>query len=212
MLRVGAVRESAFARGFIRGLKPSVFLLSMLPFFYLAWAAWADSLGPNPAEALVRSTGDWTLRFLCLVLAVTPARVIFSLQSLARVRRMLGLFVYFYASLHLSCYAWFDMGLEPGEILADIGKRPFILVGFTSWLALTMLALTSWDRAVRLLGGRRWRALHRLVYLIAALAILHFFWMRAGKNDFAEVAVYALILGGLLVWRLYRAFWPRPVT
>lgn len=210
MLRVGASDESALARGLAQGLKPTVFLLATLPFFYLVGAAWADALGPNPAEALVRSTGEWTLRFLCLVLAVTPARVAFNLQSLARVRRMLGLFVYFYACLHLSCYAWFDMGLALADILADIAKRPFILVGFTAWLALTALALTSWDRAVRFLGGRRWRVLHRLVYLIAALAILHFFWMRAGKNDFAEVAVYAGVLASLLIWRLYRALWRRP--
>ena len=204
MLRDGTSPGRDSSSGLSRALKPAVFIVGLLPFVYLVWAAVADRLGPNPAEALVRASGDWTLRSLCLVLAVTPLRVMFDLADLARIRRMVGLFVYFYASLHLSCYAWFDMGLQPADILDDIIKRPFILVGFLSWLALTALALTSWDRAIRILGGRRWRLLHRLVYLIAGLAILHFFWMRAGKNDFAEVVVYAGILSALLTWRVYR--------
>lgn len=188
-----------------RAAKPLVFVLSLLPFAWLAYAAVADRLGANPAEALVRSTGDWTLRFLCLVLAVTPLRVLAGWPALARLRRMLGLFVYFYVVLHLLSYAWFDMGLDAADIARDIAKRPFILVGFTAFVLLTLLAATSFNRAVRWLGAARWRALHRLVYAIAGLALLHFFWMRAGKNDFAEVAVYAAILGSLLGWRLSRA-------
>lgn len=186
-------------------LKPSVFCIALLPFVYLFWAAWMDALGPNPAEALIRATGDWTLRLLCVVLAVTPLRVIFHWSSLARVRRMLGLFVYFYASLHLSAYAWFDMGFEFQEIVIDIGKRPFILVGFVSWMILSALAATSWNGAIRFLGAAKWRVLHRLVYGVAGLAILHFFWMRAGKNDFAEVLVYGAVLGSLLAWRVRQA-------
>jgi sulfoxide reductase heme-binding subunit YedZ len=163
-----------------------------------------NQLGANPAEALVRATGDWSLRFLCLVLAVTPLRVISATPALGRFRRMLGLFVYLYVLLHLLSYAWFDMGFEVGDIAKDIAKRPFILVGFSAFVLLTPLALTSFKRAVGWLGGRRWQVLHRLVYGVAALAVLHFFWMRAGKNDFAEVFVYALGLSLLLGWRLHR--------
>jgi sulfoxide reductase heme-binding subunit YedZ len=184
--------------------KPLVFAAALLPAVWLVLAAAMDWLGANPAEALERSTGDWTLRMLCVVLAVTPLRTVAQLPALARFRRMLGLFVYFYAVLHLLAYSWFDMGFELADIAKDIPKRPFILVGFTAVLLLTPLALTSFNRAIRALGGKRWQALHRLVYVIAGLAILHFFWMRAGKHNFAEVAVYAAILGGLLGWRLLR--------
>jgi sulfoxide reductase heme-binding subunit YedZ len=175
---------------------------------WLVYAAIFDHLGANPAEALVRSTGDWTLRMLCLVLAITPMRVVLKLQNLASYRRMAGLFVYFYAWLHMLSYAWFDMGFELADISNDILKRPFILVGFSAVVALTPLALTSFNRAIRYLGAKRWQHLHRLVYLIAGLAILHFFWMRAGKNNFFEVAVYAVVLGCLLGWRLFRHLRP----
>ena len=184
--------------------KPFVFILCLLPLFWLVYAAFSNQLGANPAEALIRSTGDWTLRFLCLVLTITPLRNIAKIPALARFRRMLGLFVYFYGFLHLSSYGWLDMGLDPSEIAKDIVKRPFIMVGFTSMLLLTTLAATSFNRAIRALGSKRWQQLHRLVYVVAALAILHFFWMRSGKNDFAEVIVYAAILGALLGWRVLR--------
>jgi methionine sulfoxide reductase heme-binding subunit len=173
-----------------------------LPFAWLAYAAFTNNLGANPAEYLIRSLGDWTLRFLCITLAITPLRVITGTPALARFRRMLGLYVYFYASMHLLGYAWFDMGFEVDDIAKDIAKRPFILVGFTAFVLLTPLAATSFNRAVKALGAKRWQALHKLVYAVAGLAILHFFWMRAGKNDFAEVAVYAAILAVLLGWRV----------
>ena len=182
--------------------KPIAFGLSLLPFFWLLYAAIFNQLGANPAEALVRANGDWTLRFLCLVLAVTPLRILSNTPALASFRRMLGLFVYFYVVLHLLSYSWFDMGFDVAEIGRDIAKRPFILVGFSAFVLLTALALTSFNRAIKTLGAKRWQLLHKLVYVVAALALLHFFWMRAGKNDFAEVAVYALILGLLLGWRL----------
>jgi sulfoxide reductase heme-binding subunit YedZ len=190
--------------------KPLVFALSLLPFAWLLYGAFADKLGANPAEYLSRSTGSWTLRFLCLTLAVTPLRVLAGLPTLQRFRRMLGLFTYFYAVLHFLAYSWFDQGFDLGEIVKDIPKRPFILVGFTAFLVLTPLAATSFNRAVKALGAARWQALHRLVYGIAGLAILHFFWMRAGKNNFAEVAVYAAILGVLLGWRVREALRKRP--
>ena len=185
--------------------KPVTWVLGVLPFAWLFYAAAADQLGANPAEALIRATGDWSLRFLCLTLAVTPLRVLANQPALARFRRMLGLFTYFYVCLHLLGYAWLDMGFDPAEVAKDIAKRPFILVGFTAFLLLTPLAATSFNRAIRALGAARWQALHRLVYAVAGLAVLHFFWMRAGKNDFAEVAVYAAILAVLLGWRVLQA-------
>jgi sulfoxide reductase heme-binding subunit YedZ len=188
-----------------RFAKPLAFVLGLLPLVWLVMAAVFDWLGANPAEALERSTGDWTLRMLCVVLAITPLRTIAGLPSLARFRRMAGLFVYFYAVLHLLAYSWFDMGFEVADIAKDIVKRPFILVGFTAVVLLTPLALTSFNRAIKALGGKRWQMLHRLVYAVAVLAVVHFFWMRAGKNDFTEVAVYAAILGGLLGWRVAQA-------
>ena len=184
-----------------RFAKPVAFVLALLPFCWLVYAAVTNQLGANPAEALIRSTGDWTLRFLCLVLTVTPLRVITNTPALARFRRMLGLFMYFYAVVHLLSYSWFDMGFDVPDIVKDIIKRPFILVGFAAIVLLTPLALTSFNRAIKTLGARRWQTLHKLVYVIAGLAILHFFWMRAGKNNFAEVLVYAAILGTLLGWR-----------
>jgi len=185
-------------------VKPLVFMACLMPAVWLAYAAIFNLLGANPAETLIRSTGDWTLRMLCVVLAITPLRVQFKLPALARLRRMLGLYVFFYAVLHLLCYAWLDMGFEVVEMALDIAKRPFILVGFTALVLLTLLAATSWNQAIRTLGAARWQALHRLVYGVALLALLHFFWMRAGKNDFVEVQVYAAMLGSLLGWRVWR--------
>jgi sulfoxide reductase heme-binding subunit YedZ len=184
--------------------KPLLWLFCMLPMLWLFYAAATDQLGANPAEALSRSTGELTLRFLCMVLAVSPLRVVLGLSALARFRRMLGLFVYAYVCLHLLSYAWFDMGFDPMDMARDIAKRPFILVGFIAFLLLTPLALTSFNRAIKAMGARRWQQLHRAVYLVAGLAVLHFFWMRAGKNDFGEVLLYAVILGALLAWRLWR--------
>ena len=189
--------------------KPLVFVLCLLPLAWLVFGAINDQLGANPAEALIRSLGDWTLRFLCLTLAVTPLRVRTRTPQLARYRRMLGLFTFFYACLHLLAYGWLDMGLDVADIGRDILKRPFILVGFACWLLLLPLAATSFNRAVRWLGGRQWQALHRLAYVIAPLALLHFFWMKSGKNDFAEVAVYALVISALLLERLVRYFKPK---
>jgi len=184
--------------------KPLLFLAALGPFAWLLYGAFANALGPNPAEALIRSTGDWTLRFLCLTLAVTPLRQWTGQPALARFRRMLGLFTFFYVVLHFLAYAWLDMGFDPQAIARDIPKRPFALVGFTALLLMLPLAATSFNRAIRWLGGARWQRLHRVVYAIALLAILHFFWMRAGKRNFGEVAVYAAILGVLLGWRLYK--------
>ena len=187
-----------------KATKPLVFGLCLLPFAWLVYAAFTNQLGANPAEALVRATGDWTLRFLCIVLAVTPLRTVANLPALARFRRMLGLFVYFYVIIHLLSYSWFDMEFVVEDIVKDIIKRPFILFGFSAFVLLTPLAATSFNRAIKALGAKRWQLLHRLVYLVAGLGLLHFFWMRSGKNDFAEVFAYGAFLAVLLGWRLAR--------
>jgi methionine sulfoxide reductase heme-binding subunit len=185
------------------GVKTAVLLAASLPMVWLWGAALTDQLGANPAEALVRGLGDWTLRMLCLALAVSPLRRRLQLAALAAWRRGLGLWAFAYALCHLLAYAWLDMGLDLPEIWADIVQRPFIAVGMGALVLLLVLALTSFDRAVAALGARRWRLLHRAVHVAAGLALLHFFWMRSGKRDFDEVAVYALVLGLCWVERVW---------
>ena len=186
--------------------KPMLFVLCLLPFAWLFYSALTNQLGANPAEALIRATGDWTLRFVCIVLAVTPLRTITNTPQLARFRRMLGLFVYFYVVIHLLSYSWFDMGFDVADIAKDIAKRPFILVGFLAFVLLTPLAATSFNAAIKALSVKRWQLLHKLIYVISGLGLLHFFWMRAGKNNFAEVFVYAAIIALLLGWRVQQYF------
>ena len=197
-----------------RAAKPVVFIACLLPIAWLVYSTLTNQLGANPAEALIRATGDWTLRFLCIVLTVTPLRVISGTPALARFRRMLGLFVYFHVVVHLLSYSWFDMGFDVTDIAKDIAKRPFILVGFSAFLLLTPLAATSFNAAIKAMGAKRWQLLHKLVYVIAGLGLLHFFWMRAGKNNFAEVFVYVAIIATLLGWRVQQYFKnkrPRPI-
>ncbi|CAN5917176.1 protein-methionine-sulfoxide reductase heme-binding subunit MsrQ [soil metagenome] len=189
-----------------KAAKPIIFLICLLPFIRLGYGAFTDGLGANPAEFLIRATGDWTLRFICIVLAVTLLRVMTKLNGLARFRRMLGLFAYFYVVVHLLSYSWFDMGFDVIDIAKDIAKRPFILVGFAAFLLLTPLAATSFNRAIKAMGAKRWQMLHKIVYVIAGLGLLHFFWMRAGKNNFNEVFVYVAIVAALLLWRVWYYF------
>jgi len=191
-----------------RAAKPLAHLLCALPLAWLVLAAATNQLGANPAEALIRSLGDWTLRGLLLTLAITPLRVKFQLPALLRFRRLIGVWTFAYACLHLLAYGWLDMGLDLGEIARDIAKRPFILVGMLSLALLLPLAATSFNAAVRALGGKRWQALHRLVYLIPITACLHFWWMRAGKQNFADPFFYSLLFAALLGWRLWRRFRP----
>ena len=187
-----------------RASKPVLFMAALGPLAWLVYGAIANQLGANPAEALIRSTGDWTLRLLCLTLAVTPLRQWTGWHALARLRRMLGLFTFFYGVLHFLCFAWLDMGFDLAAILKDIAKRPFILVGSSALLLMLPLAATSFNRAIKALGAARWQMLHRAVYAVALLAILHFFWMRSGKNLYGEVAVYAAIVAVLLGWRVFK--------
>ena len=195
-----------FLQKFLRlsSAKSLVLLFGLVPFAWLFWGAATDALGANPAEFLSRATGDWTLRLLCLTLAITPLRQFLSWPELARFRRMLGLLTYFYALLHLLCYSWLDMGFDWADALRDITKRPFIWLGFGAFVLLTLMAATSLNRAVRWLGSKRWQRLHQSVYAVAVLSLLHFFWMRAGKNNFTEVWVYAAVIAVLLGWRVRR--------
>jgi sulfoxide reductase heme-binding subunit YedZ len=186
--------------------KPLLFVASLVPFAWLLYGALANTLGANPAEALLRSTGDWTLRFLCITLAITPLRQWVKQPPLARFRRMLGLFAFFYGCVHFLCYAWLDMGFALGDIVRDIPKRPFVLVGSAALLLMLPLAVTSFNRAIKTLGAARWKALHRAVYAVVLLGLLHFFWMRSAKNNFGEVAVYAVVITVLLGWRLQDHF------
>jgi len=155
-----------------KAVKPLLFAASLWPFGWLLWGALFNTLGANPAEALIRGTGDWTLRFLCLTLAITPLRQATKLHALARLRRMLGLFTFFYGVTHFLCFAWLDMGLDLAAIVKDIGKRPFILVGTAALLLMLPLAATSFNRAIKALGTARWQALHKAVYVIVLLGRL----------------------------------------
>jgi len=191
------------ARTFQRGVRWVVLVLAGVPCAWLWYAGFTDQLGANPAEALIRGLGEWALRLLCLTLAITPVRRFFNWSSLATWRRGLGLWTFAYAAQHLFAYVWLDMNLSAAEVWADVWQRPFILVGMLASVLLLVLAATSFNRAVRALGARRWQALHRSVYAIALLALLHFFWMRAGKNDFAEVYAYAAVVAVLLLSRVW---------
>ena len=177
-------------------------VLSLVPFAYLCAGVYFDSLGPNPAEYLIRASGDLTLRFLCITLLITPLRILTQWPEWLLFRRSLGLLTFFYACIHALCYSLLDMSWAWNEIAQDIVKRPFIAVGVAGMLLLTALAATSFNAAVKVMGAKRWRQLHRAVYGIAVLAILHFFWMRATKRNFDEVWLYAGILGVLLGFRV----------
>jgi sulfoxide reductase heme-binding subunit YedZ len=183
--------------------KPVVWTLLALPFAWLLWGAVQNTLGANPAEALIRSLGDWTLRALCLTLAISPLRQWTGWHQLLRHRRAIGVATFSYGTLHWLAYAWLDQGLEIDALLKDVAKRPFILVGTLAWLLLLPLAATSFNRAIKWLGGQRWQALHKAVYGIAGLGVLHFFWMRSAKSNYAEVIVYAAIIAVLLGWRAW---------
>ena len=184
--------------------KPVVWLLALLPVAWLTYAALTDSLGANPAEALIRATGDWALRGLCVALAVTPVRQVFALNALSRLRRLLGLFAFFYVCLHVLSYTWLDMGWSAQALWEDVAQRPFILVGALAALVLLLLAGTSPQWVLRAMGGRNWQRLHLGVHAAAWLALLHFFWMRAAENNVQEVWVYAGIAALLQAWRIWR--------
>ncbi|HAO33770.1 MAG TPA: protein-methionine-sulfoxide reductase heme-binding subunit MsrQ [Candidatus Competibacter sp.] len=180
--------------------KPWVFVIALLPLAWLCGLAWRDQLGVNPVETLSHRTGDWSLRFLLLTLAITPLRRLTGWNKLLKFRRMLGLFAFFYVCLHFGVYLIFDQFFDLGSILEDIAERPYITVGFAAWLLLIPLAATSTSGMIKRLG-RHWQRLHRLVYLIAILGVLHYLWLV--KADRTEPLLYAGILALLLGYRLW---------
>ena len=184
-------------------IKAALFALALLPALRLLVAGFAGQLGANPIEFITRSSGDWTLYFLCIALAVTPLRRFSGWNWLVKLRRMLGLFAFFYASLHFTTFLWFDHFFDLGEMFKDVVKRPFITVGFIAFVLLLPLALTSTNGMIRRLGGKRWQWLHRSVYAVALLGILHFWWMRAGKHNFEKPILFGTIVAGLLLVRVY---------
>lgn len=183
-------------------LKAVLFLLCLIPLSHLGWAFQQDDLGANPIEALTRGLGTWALNFLLITLAVTPLRKLTGWHWLIRLRRMLGLFCFFYALLHWTSYIWLDQFFDWGEIGRDILKRPFITMGMMAFLLLVPLAVTSNNYAIRRLGGKRWQELHRTVYAIGILAVFHYLWMV--KLDILKPVLYGLLLAGLLG---VRAWW-----
>jgi sulfoxide reductase heme-binding subunit YedZ len=181
-------------------VKVLVFLLALVPLLRLGWMGYAGGLGANPIEFITHETGDWTLIFLILTLAVTPARRLAKRPGLIRFRRMLGLFAFFYACLHFTTYIWLDKFFDVAEMVTDVAKRKFITVGFAGFALLIPLAVTSTAGWVRRLGGRRWQALHRLAYASAVAGVIHYFWLV--KSDVRKPAAYGAIVALLLGYRL----------
>lgn len=185
-------------------VKPVLWVLCALPAVALLVGAVTDNLGANPAKELIEETGGWALRWLWLTLLVTPLREMAFLPALLRYRRTLGVTTFVYALLHLLSYAWLDKGWVLDDIVTDVLKRNFIMVGMLTFALMLPLALTSFNAAIRALGGRKWQILHKLVYVVSLLALLHFYLKKAAKNDVSEVMVYAVILALLLGWRAVR--------
>lgn len=181
--------------------KPVVFLLCLLPLAALGWDALHGQLTANPIEYITHATGDWTLRFLVVTLCVTPFRKLLHLPELIRFRRMLGLFGFFYACLHFTTYIWLDKFFDLSEMWKDIAKRKYITVGFTAFLLLIPLALTSTAGWIRRLGGKRWQVLHRLIYVSATLGVIHYYWLV--KSAVIKPLTYGAIVAVLLLWRLF---------
>ncbi len=199
----GGAQAAKVAAGprWLRWAKVAVFVAAWYPLARIVFFGVTDRLGANPIEFITRSTGLWTLVFLCITLAVTPLRRLTGWNALLRFRRMLGLYAFFYAALHFTTYIWFDKWFDVAAMLKDVGKRPFITVGFAAFVLLVPLAVTSTKAMVRKLG-RRWQSLHRLIYAIGVLAILHFWWLKSGKHDLILPKIYGAIMVALLGWRL----------
>lgn len=186
-----------------------VFLAGLYPLIRWIVLGVTNRLTANPIEFLIQSAGTWALVSLMVTLSITPLRVITGQAGLVKVRRMIGLFAFFYACLHFTSYVWWDQWFDIRAIIADIIKRPFILVGFTAFVLLIPLAVTSTKGWVRRLGGRNWQWLHKLIYVIGGLVVLHLWWIRAGKNDFLDAGIYLGILAVLLGWRVWYAWYRR---
>jgi sulfoxide reductase heme-binding subunit YedZ len=182
-------------------VKPLIFLAALLPLGRLVWLGFTDDLGANPVEFITRSTGTWALVFLCITLAMTPLRLLTNQLIWIRLRRMFGLFCFFYACLHFSIWLWLDLDWNLLEMSKDVLKRPFITMGFLSFVLLVPLALSA-NRWAQKKLGRRWAELHRMVYVIAIAVILHYWWHKAGKNDLDTVSIYAIVIVFLLSFRI----------
>jgi len=190
-----------------RWAKVPVFTLCLVPALLLGWKAFTGDLSANPIEFITHWTGDWTIRFLCITLSITPLRKILGLAELIRFRRMLGLFGFFYACLHFLTWFVLDKFFDWGEILKDVVKRPFITAGFTAFVLLIPLAVTSTTAWIRRLGGKRWQRLHRLIYVSAIAGVVHYYWLV--KSDIRLPAMYGAIVGVLLVYRLVASLMKR---
>ena len=188
-----------------RWVKVPVFALCLAPMGWLGWLAWNQDLTANPIEFITHYTGEWTLRFLVITLAVTPLRKLLSLPDLIRFRRMLGLFAFFYGCLHFTTYIWLDKFFDVPEMLHDVAKRPFITAGFTSFLLMIPLALTSTAGWIRRIGGKRWQMLHRLVYISAIAAVIHYYWLV--KSAVQRPIFYGVLV--LIALAIRGAFWLR---
>ena len=183
----------------LRYLKPVIFLTCLVPLAWLLWRGFHGSLGANPIETITHCTGDCTLTFLLITLSITPLRKLTRQYWLINLRRMLGLFAFFYGTLHLMTYVWLDKFFDVHEMLADIAKRRFITAGMTGYALMIPLALTSTKWAIRKMGGKRWQALHRLIYFSAAAGVIHYIWLV--KADLKKPLEYAAVLGMLLLYR-----------
>ena len=184
----------------LRWIKPVIFLACLIPLARLAWKGFHGMLGANPLEFITHSTGDWTLIFLLVTLSITPLRKLTHLYWLIGLRRMFGLYAFFYGILHLTTYAWLDKFFAVHEMLADIAKRKFITAGMTAFTLMIPLALTSTKGWIRRMGGKRWHALHRLIYVSAIAGVIHYIWLV--KADLHKPLEYAAVLGVLMLYRL----------
>ena len=184
--------------------KGAVFLVSSIPFVLLSWGLLRGDLGINPVETLQHTTGDWTLRFLIFTLAITPLRKTFKLPELIRYRRMLGLFAFFYVVLHFLTYLGPDQSFNFSGMWDDVAKRKFVTVGFAAFVLLTPLAATSTAGMIRRLGGKRWQALHRLIYICAILGVIHYYWLV--KSDVRKPLFYGALVAILLLWRVWDSY------
>ncbi len=196
-------------RNWIAWAKAAVFLAALWPVVSLTWRAFHDGLGANPIEYITHATGDWTIRFLIFTLAITPTRKLLSQPWLIKFRRMLGLFAFFYGTLHLMTYLWLDKFFDLHEIVKDVAKRPFITMGTLAFVAMLPLAVTSTAGWIRRLGGKRWQMLHRLIYVSAVAGVIHYYWLV--KSDVRLPLMYGAIVGVLLLYRAVSAMLkPKP--
>jgi methionine sulfoxide reductase heme-binding subunit len=177
-----------------------VWAICLAPFFRLAWRIWSNDVTPNPVEFITHFTGDWAIRLLVATLAITPLRKLLHVPELIRFRRLIGLFAFFYACLHFTTYLWLDHGFDMAAIVKDVAKRPYVTAGFTAFVLMVPLAITSTAGWIRRLGGKRWQSLHRLIYISAIAAVVHYYWLV--KSDIRLPLLYGVLVSLELAYRL----------